>query len=310
MKSRIERKDGVIAIILLSAVLALIASGVFLYEFGDTAEGAISPNQYDFSPKMQLISSFSTDFSSSKAERAHNVTLACDSFSWLTVRRGEKLSFNTVVGKRVEERGYKNAKIIVEGKYTEGVGGGVCQVSTTLYNAWIRAGLGSEYAQAHSLPSSYCPLSTDATVSEFIDMVLVNDSDYDVLVNGYTKDGKVVFDIYGNPIEYTIQIRSEVLEVLPEPEPIVEWAEELEGEIKIDDEGEYSISKKGAQGYKSRAVIEYYDKNGVKVKEQQLRSDCYLPVQGMITRKKPPQEQTPKVPTKEDFKWFDMLKNS
>ena len=136
MKSRIERKQGIVAIILLTAItVTLTASGVFLYESGGSAEGAFSPNQYDFSPKMQLISSFSTSFATSTAERAHNVTLACESFSWLTVKRGETLSFNTIVGKRVEERGYKNAKIIIDGKYTEGVGGGLFQVSTTIYNS-------------------------------------------------------------------------------------------------------------------------------------------------------------------------------
>ncbi|MCX4363547.1 MAG: VanW family protein, partial [Clostridia bacterium] len=142
---------------------------------------------------------------------------------------GECLSFNTGVGLRSEERGYKNAKVIVNGDYTEGIGGGVCQVSTTLYNAWIRAGLAPKHVVSHSLPSSYCGLSQDATVTEYIDMVLLNDSDYDVLVNGYTKDGRIYFDIYGHPTEYTVKLRSEIVEVIPEPQPTVEWSDILDG---------------------------------------------------------------------------------
>ena len=303
MKSRIEIKNKFVAVILFTAILFIISSGVILYHQSGIVRGAMSPNQYDFSPKMQIISSFSTDFSSSKEERAHNVTLACESFSWIAVKKGERLSFNNIVGKRVEERGYKNAKVIVDGEYTQGIGGGVCQVSSTLYNAWIRAGLGTEYVKAHSLPSSYCPLSTDATVSEFIDMVLVNDSDYDVLVNGYTKNKKIVFDIYGQPLEYTIKLRSEVIEVLPEPEPTVEWAERLEGEIMTDEQGEYLVNKKGTQGYKSRAIIEYY-KDGVKVEEKELRRDCYLPVQGAITRVKKSETVSPDKTIDWKFKIF------
>lgn len=305
MKSRIGTTNKSIAVILIISAIFMIVGGVIIYQqTSGIVEGAMSPNQYDFSPKMQKISSFSTDFSSSKEERAHNVTLACESFSWIAVKKGEKLSFNNVVGKRVEERGYKNAKVIVDGEYTQGIGGGVCQVSSTLYNAWIRAGLGSEYVKAHSLPSSYCPLSTDATVSEFIDMVLVNNSEYDVLVNGYTKDKKIIFDIYGHPLEYTIKLRSEVLEVLPEPSPTVEWAEQLDGEVLTDEEGDYLVNKKGTQGYKSRAIIEYY-KDGNKVEERELRRDCYLPVQGTITRVKKVEDTLPEKPQVEwKFKIF------
>ena len=131
---------------------------------------------------MQLISSFNTDYSTSKEERAHNVALASSNFCWIVVKKGETLSFNTVVGLRSEERGYKNAKVIVNGEYTQGVGGGVCQVSTTLYNSWIRAGMTAKSVQSHSLPSSYCGLSQDATVSEFI---IINSSCIIHILNSY-----------------------------------------------------------------------------------------------------------------------------
>jgi len=301
VKSRIESKLFNTVILLLSVLLTLSAGGVFIYVFdSNQTVRAISPNQYDFSPKMQLISSFNTDFSSSKEDRSHNVTLACDNFSWLAVRKGEKLSFNNIVGKRSEERGYRKAKVILNGEYAEGVGGGVCQVSTTLYNAWIRAGLGAASVRAHTLPSSYCELSQDATVTDFIDMVLVNDGDYDVLVNGYTKGGKIYFEIYGHPLDYKIKITSEITEIIPMPEPIVEWSDELTGEVQSDEQGEYIIGKKGSQGYKSKAFIEYY-RDGRLTERKELRKDCYYPVQGKIIRaKKNPRPEDDDLPF-EDF---------
>ena len=298
-----------IFIFLIATALVFILVGGALYYAGQKMQSVSamsSPNTYGFSPKMQRISTFSTDYSTSKEERSHNVALASSNFCWIVVKKGETLSFNTVVGLRSEERGYKNAKVIVNGEYTEGVGGGVCQVSTTLYNAWIRAGLSAKSVQSHSLPSSYCGLSQDATVSEFIDLVLLNDSNYDVLVNGYTKDKKIYFDIYGHPLPYKINLRSEITEVLQPPEPLVEWSEELTGEIQQDTEGEYTVTKKSAVGYKSRAIIEYV-KDGKIIFQKELRKDNYLPVQGKITRKKPTQDEQIDAPQDSGFPWYDYI---
>lgn len=278
-----------LAITVISAVILM--SGFFLAVSDLTDLSSVfRPNDYGFSPKMQLVSSFSTDYSSSKEDRRHNVALASESFSWIGVKKGGKLSFNTLVGKRTEERGYRVSKVIVDGEYTEGVGGGVCQVSTTLYNAWIRAGLGVEYVRAHSLPASYCELSQDATVTEYTDLVLVNDSDFDVLVNGYVKDLKICFDVYANPLDYHITVRTELIETIEPPAPEIievdEFPDDFTGKILSDAAGEYGIKKEAREGYKSRAFLEYRDKDGKIVKSVQIRKDSYLPSQGKIYRKK------------------------
>lgn len=256
----------------------------------EDTEGVFSPNNYGFSPKMQIISSFSTDYSSSKEDRSHNVALAAESFSWVAVKAGGKLSFNTLVGKRTEERGYRISKVIVDGEYVEGVGGGVCQVSTTLYNAWIRAGLAVEYVRAHSLPASYCELSQDATVTEYVDLILVNSSSYDVLVNGYVKGGRIYFDIYGDPLPYTVRIRSQITKTIEPPAPeiveVEEFPEDFTGQILSDAEGEYGIKREAREGYESRAFAEYYDKSGSLIKSVQIRKDSYLPSRAKIYRKK------------------------
>lgn len=294
MKSRKINKTCIFLLITIFTVASIATASVSIYaeQNMQSIEAMTSPNSYGFSPKMQLISRFETDFSTSKEERCFNIALASSNFCWLVVKSGECLSFNTVVGLRSEERGYKNAKVIVNGDYTEGIGGGVCQVSTTLYNAWIRAGLAPKHVVSHSLPSSYCGLSQDATVTEYIDMVLLNDSQYDVIVNGYVENKRVIFDIYGHPLPYQIKLRSEIIEVLQPPEDIVEWSDVLEGEIASDEIGEYVISKKSHVGYKSRAIIEYYS-NGKLISNKELRKDSYLPVQGKIIRKRVDTEPAP-----------------
>ncbi len=287
-RDKIRVSAAVLLIVLTAAITASVfSSGT---DFNGEARAVYRPNDYGFSPKMQLVSTFSTDYSSSKEDRRHNVALASESFSWVAVKKGGRLSINTLVGKRTEERGYKISKVIVDGEYTEGVGGGVCQVSTTLYNAWIRAGLGVEYVRAHSLPASYCDLSQDATVTEYTDLVLINDSSFDVLVNGYVKDLKICFDIYAEPLEYTVKIRSELLETVAPPEPEIvqvdEFPDDFTGQILSDAEGEYGVKKEAREGYKSRAFAEYYDKSGKLIKSVQIRKDSYLPSRAKIYRKK------------------------
>ncbi len=97
---------------------------------------------------------FGNIFSSkSPEERKFNIKLALKSLNNVVVKSGQEFSFNKVVGKRTEERGYKKALVIFKGRYEEGVGGGVCQVSSTLYNAWLLAGLDVIQVKAHTLPA-------------------------------------------------------------------------------------------------------------------------------------------------------------
>lgn len=95
--------------------------------------------------------------------RISNINLACESISGTTVKPGEEFSFNEVVGKRSKERGYKDAPIIFHGEKSYGTGGGVCQVSTTVYMAALNAGLEITERHTHSEKVSYAP-GTDATV--------------------------------------------------------------------------------------------------------------------------------------------------
>lgn len=222
----------------------------------------------------KLVSQFSTTFDSGTVGRSFNIALAANNFCWLKVGEGERVSFNAVVGPRTEQRGYRSAKVIENGEYVVGVGGGVCQVSTTLYNAWIRAGLSVESVRAHSLPASYCELSQDATVSEYIDLVLVNDGDGAVYIDAEADAGKLTFRIYGAPRKERYEFVSEIEETIAPQGETIEFVPSLGGD-------DYRVVRAARNGYRTRLVRLTYD--GETLKERKvLRRDAYLAVPAKI----------------------------
>lgn len=111
------------------------------------------------------ISLYITYFNSRNKERTHNIFLASEAINNFVVFPGETFSFNNVVGKRTIEKGYLSAPIIVKGELAEGVGGGICQVSSTLFNAVDKAGVKIIERYSHSRRVPYVPPNRDATVS-------------------------------------------------------------------------------------------------------------------------------------------------
>lgn len=229
--------------------------------------GQVQSNQ----PNISRISRFTTYFDLAVTNRVHNISVATEKLNNLSVASGGKLSFNTVVGARTAENGFKTANIIVGGKYVEGYGGGVCQVSSTLYNAWALAGLEVEKVQGHSLPSNYIELSRDATVSSEIDLILVNSSANAVEITAEVIENSVVIAIYGVKGKYEYRIYSETLQVIqPKILPDIE--------VEVDDVGdnEYEVNI-GACGYLTRALIEVSMRGRI-VTRRELRRDYYRPV--------------------------------
>ena len=115
--------------------------------------------------QASLLSAFTTYFSAENAPRAHNIALAAEKLNGTVLEAGEILSFNKRVGPRTAKNGFLEAPIIKAGEYVPGLGGGVCQASTTLYNAALLAGLEIKEYHPHSLASGYIEPSFDAMVS-------------------------------------------------------------------------------------------------------------------------------------------------
>ena len=122
----------------------------------------------DLKQKTILRSKFSTNYSKSTENRKSNVRTALGAFNGQIIMPEQEVSFNEITGARTKENGYKPANIILNGVYVQGSGGGVCQASTTLYNALLLSNIEILEVSKHSLPASYVPLALDAMVSEGI----------------------------------------------------------------------------------------------------------------------------------------------
>lgn len=115
--------------------------------------------------KQKLLGSYTTYYNRYNVNRAHNINLSVKAIDHKVLLPGETFSFNEVVGIRTIQRGYRLARIIVKGEYSEGVGGGICQTSSTLFNSVDKAGMEIVERMSHSRRVAYVPKHRDATVS-------------------------------------------------------------------------------------------------------------------------------------------------
>jgi vancomycin resistance protein YoaR len=149
--------------------------------------------------KTRLIGHYITYFNSGNKERSHNIELAAEAINNHVVFPGETFSFNRVVGKRTASRGYQPAPIIVRGELSEGIGGGICQVSSTLFNAADRSGMKILERYSHSKQVPYVPPGRDATVSWYgPDFTFKNKYNQPILIRAKSMHGKMVVMIYSS----------------------------------------------------------------------------------------------------------------
>jgi len=161
--------------------------------------------------------------------RNHNIALAFSKFHGIRITNGSTFSFNDKVGKRTEKNGFLPANEYVYGDLVEGIGGGVCQASTTLYLAAIQSGMTILRRKPHSVPVNYTKLGMDATVSDTkgreVDFSFRNESGGDIFITAQVlPDGanknrlNCVVRIYGLSLESTrYELRSVEVEVIPKP---------------------------------------------------------------------------------------------
>ena len=152
----------------------------------------------------QLLGIYSTSFDPSKTDRVQNLKMACAAIDNSLIYPGQSFSFNTWVGPRVPEAGYKEAPVIYLGKLVPGIGGGVCQVSSTLYNAVLLANLKTVQRFNHTLPSAYVPIGRDATVVYGgIDFLFENTNQNPILIVAKVEPTFVTIAISGEKIGWT-----------------------------------------------------------------------------------------------------------
>lgn len=145
-----------------------------------------------------IISTYSTDFKNSSPGRKKNIELSADEFNGVLLHTGETLSFNNTIGPIEKQTGYEEAPVIIDGEFTPGIGGGVCQTSTTLYNAALLANLTIVERHPHSILPDYIEKGKDAAIAgDYLDLKFKNDYDYPIYITSKVAEDKVYFYIWG-----------------------------------------------------------------------------------------------------------------
>ena len=181
--------------------------------------------------KYKTISSFTTNTTANQ-NRNTNVRLAAEAINGTVIKPGQEFSFNGTVGQRTEAKGYKGAAAYNNGEVVQEIGGGVCQVSTTLYNAVFKAGLKISSRRSHTFEPSYVTPGRDASVSwDQPDFKFINNSSTAIGLRASYADQKVTVSVYGIPIledGITWDLDSKKVEDLGTPNPTYEEDQTLQ----------------------------------------------------------------------------------
>ena len=237
-----------------------------------------------------LLSSFSTKYDQSNVSRTTNVTLATEKINGTIVMPGEVFSYNQTVGKRTVEAGYKNANGFAGGRVVPMLGGGICQVSSTLYDAVVYANLNIVERHNHMFQATYVEPGKDATVVYgSLDFKFENTRKYPIMIQASAKAGTLQVKIFGvkEEVEYEIEIVTKVLSYTPY-KTIYETDSSLAA-------GQERVSQYGIQGCKS-ITYKIVKQNGVEIERIVLSSDTYDP-QNKIVRRGPTRTSTSTTPT-------------
>lgn len=218
-----------------------------------------------------LLSSYSTSFASSSSNRATNVSLATNKINGKVLMPGEVFSFNGTVGKRTPQAGFKVAGVYMNGQVASDYGGGICQVSSTLYNAVLRANLEIVDRSNHMFEVGYVPIGTDATVSWGApDFKFKNSRSYPIKIVTSSSNRKCVVKFYGlkESEEYDIEIVSYRTGSVPYRTTYTTDSSLAAGQQKV--------IQSGSNGAKSVAY-RIRKKNGQVISKELLSKDTYDP---------------------------------
>ena len=229
----------------------------------------------ELKPITRLLSTFSTPLGGSSRNRVHNIELACKAVDGTVLMPGDVFSYNDVVGPRVPSAGFREAPVIIKGQLQKGTGGGICQVSSTLYNAALMADLEIVRRQHHAFPVHYLPAGRDATVVDgAIDFRFKNRLEHPVAIDAKVTRGRVIFNLYGHPDDKReVEIlRSGISEIPSKVETV--------SDAKLP-KGRRVTEKKAMSGHRV-TVTRVVKKDGELVRREVISRDYYRPVTGTV----------------------------
>lgn len=236
------------------------------------------PHITEVPEKKLFVSEFTTYFSTENTSRAGNIARAAELLDGLEIAPGETFSCSTAIGPITEENGYLPAGTYVQGKVEDGVGGGVCQISTTLYNAALYANLTIVERAPHSMVVSYVDPARDAAIAgNYKDLKLRNDYAYPVVIAAKAEDGALTISIHTSEedIGNEVELISVVLETIEPGEPVVTVDESLPADY-------YKVTQKAHTGY----VAELYRvtrRNGVELLREKVNTSEYAATPEYVT---------------------------
>jgi vancomycin resistance protein YoaR len=214
------------------------------------------------------VAEYSTKFNKTLKGRTENIKIAAEKINGYVLSPEEVFSFNKTVGERTEERGYKEAPVFIDNETVPDIGGGVCQVSSTLYNLALLTDLEIIERMNHSLPVSYVPLGRDATVNyDTIDLKIKNNSSgYLLLITEVMEDSIKTMFFGRKEIDTSIELFSETVKTIPPPVILKKDFNLPKGEVRI---------KEGTPGY----VVNLWKKhiNGENESRVLISRDTYNP---------------------------------
>lgn len=224
-----------------------------------------------------VLATYRSNFNPHNANRSENIRISANSINYLLIKPGQIVSFNDQVGLRVAEAGFKEAPVIIEGKTVPDIGGGVCQVSSTLYNAVLLANLRPVERTPHFHPLGYVPIGLDATVADnLLDFKFQNTLNGDIYIIAQVVEGSLSISILGPARSLgkeEISVISTVDRVLPQ-KTVIEYDASLP-------KGKRVVKDEGLQGY---IVSSYRIKsvNGKEISRELLYTDEYSPENKII----------------------------
>lgn len=206
-----------------------------------------------------------------------NIEIMCRAIDGIKVDPGQELSLNGVVGERTKEAGFLPAPSIIDGSVENSVGGGICQLAGTLYNAAILADMEIVERQRHSFPSDYLPVGLDAVLSyPNKDLKIKNTSEYPIYISAKMTEEVVRVKIYGQPLPSNVElkIRTDIEEEVKPGNPSITYTRDLPPGVR-------KVQEPARTGYKVHVFRDYME-NGNVVRSEELSYDYYLPVEAKI----------------------------
>ena len=239
---------------------------------------SVTTNDIGMEAFPDTLATFSTSYASSNANRSTNIALAASKLNGKVLMPGEEFSFNNTVGKRTASAGFKTATVYSNGQVTTDYGGGICQVSSTLYNAVLRANLEITNRVNHTFTVGYVPIGLDATVSwGSPDFKFKNSRSYPIKIVATTQGKRLSISIYGlkEEVEYEVELVSYKTGTVPYTTVYTTDSSLAKGQTKV--------VQSGSNGAKSEAY-KILKLNGKEVSRTLLSKDTYSPHNQIIAR--------------------------